>query len=457
MRASRIRTLVIASSIAIISLGTLGCSKANPTNVPGTDATTVPMPELRETVNADETKNVQDHQQRDTSATNRATGDVESVKPSRTVADVIESVEPSVVRVDVVTRSGNAFGSGFVVQSDGVVVTNFHVVEDALRAKVSFRNGETASVDGTLYIDSDRDIAILKVTVAGKVPSLGFAHSTPRKGEPVIAFGAPQGLSFSATDGIVSAIRTGDELSDLGKVALGTWIQTTAPISPGNSGGPLVNLDGDVVGANTSALIVGQNLNFAISANDIRDAMTKAEKATVAPLSPQRVFLSDLPEVNVRVHERWFSKHGHFPARLPIADGIFVDTAALVKVNRMVLSESLFTHPPANGDASVTYIIGKHDYNGFLSIVAVEDSVAGHPTSPLTFEVNGDGKRLWRSLPISRAGSPQVCQIAVSGISKLELRVSCAGRENYAWAIWGDPRLLKSMEPTGQGRNHTTQ
>jgi S1-C subfamily serine protease len=206
------------------------------------------------------------------------------------VADLIELAEPAVVRIDVTTRSGSGVGSGFVVSKEGLVVTNYHVIEGATGAVVRFRDGALSEVKGTLFIDPERDIAVIEINVAplGDVPVLAIAPKLPRKGDRVVALGAPKGLSFSVTEGMISGVRKGSDLvRDLGVQSgleddlPGTWIQTTTPISPGNSGGPLVNLRGEVVGANTFMLREAQNLNFAISASDISDAVQQARNATM--------------------------------------------------------------------------------------------------------------------------------------------------------------------------------
>ncbi len=199
------------------------------------------------------------------------------------LADLIEKIEPSIVRIDVVKGDGRGVGSGYVLMPDGIVATNYHVIAGANDATAVFKNGQTAKVLGTLLLDDKRDIAILKIDMQS-LPVLSLADVLPRQGDSVTAFGAPVGLSFSASDGIVSAVRHGDEISE-GDTLLGTWIQTTAPISPGNSGGPLVNRDGKVVAMNTMVLLIGQNLNFAISSLDVADALQKAKGQKVAALA----------------------------------------------------------------------------------------------------------------------------------------------------------------------------
>ena len=114
-----------------------------------------------------------------------------------------------------------------MVEADGTVVTNCHVIAGAREATAVFKNGDTAKVLGTLLIDQNRDIAIIKIDKQS-LPTVPLSDALPRQGDSVTAFGAPIGLSFSASDGIISAIRKGQELAE-GETLPGTWIQTTAP------------------------------------------------------------------------------------------------------------------------------------------------------------------------------------------------------------------------------------
>jgi S1-C subfamily serine protease len=208
----------------------------------------------------------------------------EGAAPS--VADLIAVVEPCVIRIDVKYGRGGCLGSGFLVSSDGIAVTNHHVMEGARSATATFSNGRVVSVTGALLLDKDRDIAVIRLQSGEPFAHLTVADQLPRKGEQVIALGAPVGLSFSVTEGIVSAIRDMEELKklhlDLEKA--GTWIQTSAQISGGNSGGPLVDRNGRVLGANTWAYLRGNDLNFAISCKDIRDALDRSRGLTAQPL-----------------------------------------------------------------------------------------------------------------------------------------------------------------------------
>lgn len=210
-----------------------------------------------------------------------------------TTPELIERAEPAVVRVDVTTEDGGGIGSGFLVDASGAVVTNFHVVEAAKSATVTFNNHKTVAVDGYLVADPKRDIAILKIDPqqGSKMP-LKLAGALPRKGERVVALGAPRGFDFTASEGIVSAVRKGNEIQTALKEMSGgvdvydlmsyapeaTWVQTTAAISPGNSGGPLLNAQAEVIGLNTWSQPQAQSMNFAISVLEIRTALEKLPK-----------------------------------------------------------------------------------------------------------------------------------------------------------------------------------
>ena len=189
-------------------------------------------------------------------------------------AELVKLVEPSVVRINALNEEDELewHGSGFVVDASGVVATNHHVVAGAHKCVAEFASGKSFDVKGFYLMDEKRDIALLQVDLpAGEYQALPLASSPPDKGEQVLAFGCPYGLDFSTTDGLVSAFRSADDLgSMLGAEVDGQWLQTSAPISPGNSGGPLVNMRGEVVGINSLVRTEGQNLNFAIAAQEVQ-------------------------------------------------------------------------------------------------------------------------------------------------------------------------------------------
>jgi S1-C subfamily serine protease len=206
------------------------------------------------------------------------------------LADLIEDVERCVVRLDAESAQGKICGSGFVVDESGTIITNYHVVEQVKTMSARFNDKSMLNIEGFKYLVPEKDLAVLQTAPPKRqLPFLRLAKKIPRKGEKVVAFGSPLGLSFSASEGIISGIRPAKELVDLGLEVSGTWIQMTTQISPGNSGGPLVTRRGDVAGVNTMTLTAGQNLNFAISCEDARLALDKAKGQTVTALSPDKL------------------------------------------------------------------------------------------------------------------------------------------------------------------------
>jgi putative serine protease PepD len=177
------------------------------------------------------------------------------------VAAVADDVLPSVVQIDVKSRTGSRFfggyvtsstGSGVIYRSDGYILTNRHVVEGADSIEVTFSNGDKASAT-LVGTTNDGDIGVIKVGRTGlKAATFGSAAGL-HVGDVAVAIGSPFGLEGTVTSGVVSALhRSIDEDSG---VTLGNVIQTDAPINPGNSGGALADASGAVIGINTA--IVG--------------------------------------------------------------------------------------------------------------------------------------------------------------------------------------------------------
>jgi serine protease Do len=173
------------------------------------------------------------------------------------------------------SRRSSALGSGFVISEDGLVVTNNHVIEQADQIEVEFFNGDTlaATVIGT---DPKTDIALLKVKTDEPLPFVSFGDSdTARVGDWVLAMGNPLGQGFSLSAGIVSARN---------RALSGTYddyIQTDAAINRGNSGGPLFNLDGEVVGVNTAILSPtggSIGIGFSMAANVVERVVDQLEQ-----------------------------------------------------------------------------------------------------------------------------------------------------------------------------------
>jgi tetratricopeptide (TPR) repeat protein len=176
--------------------------------------------------------------------------------------DLVRRVKPSVVSVLTYDAKDEPLisGSGFFVRP-GEVVTNLHVINGARRVEIHTLEGKgrTYPVAGTLAVDEEGDLALLKVELpAERSRPLSLSAALPEEGEQVFVIGNPLRLEGSVSDGIVSAVR---EVPDVGRV-----IQITAPVSHGNSGSPLFNMRGQVIGIVTVKVTNGQNINLALAA-----------------------------------------------------------------------------------------------------------------------------------------------------------------------------------------------
>jgi hypothetical protein len=185
-------------------------------------------------------------------------------RPVQSIPAIAKAANGAIVTIiTAVNDKPIAQGTGFLVRPDGVIVTNYHVIESGNVAIVKFPDGTVLPVDGVLAADKVRDLAIIKIH--GKTfRTLTLGNSDQiQVGEEVVAIGNPLSLESTVSNGIVSGMRTSNEKG-------GKFLQTTAPISPGSSGGPLFNMLGEVVGINTMYLEGGENLNFAIPVNDAK-------------------------------------------------------------------------------------------------------------------------------------------------------------------------------------------
>jgi serine protease Do len=194
----------------------------------------------------------------------------------RTPAELFKQLSPSVVSIAVKQKGGaEGGGTGFLIDREGVIATNHHVVEDAAAIRVKFMTGEKFTSIELLDDEVSLDLALLKIDYAaadaGAKPEaeplvLGDSDAA-QVGERVISIGNPLGLEHTLTDGLVSARRVLENRQ---------WIQMSAPVSPGNSGGPLFNMRGEVIGVTTAQLgffARGQNLNLAIPVNVLKGAI----------------------------------------------------------------------------------------------------------------------------------------------------------------------------------------
>jgi S1-C subfamily serine protease len=259
------------------------------------------------------------------------------------IVDAVEKVGPSVVRIDttkrVINPLGGLFGrgptiqqqqgqgSGFITRSDGVILTNAHVVDGASDVTVTLPDGRSFS-GKVLGADPLTDVAVVKV-VASKLPVASLGDSARvRPGEWAIAIGNPLGLDNTVTAGIISAIQRTNALGEGQRVP---YIQTDAAVNPGNSGGPLINDRGQVIGINTAIRQApGAGLSFAVPINVAR-------------------------QIAAQILERGYASHPYIGVRLQaitpqLAREInSTDACNLPEVNGVVVVDVMANSPAAKG------------------------------------------------------------------------------------------------------------
>jgi len=211
-----------------------------------------------------------------------------------TLEELAANATPAVVLLDVRTPTSSRQGSGFIVDPNGRILTNYHVVRDAKSVRVKLSSGDVYDEVEILAEDARRDIAVLQVP-GFDLPALPLGNSdSVRIGAAVVLIGSPLGLENTVSTGIVSGRRQEEEGYRL--------IQVSAPASPGSSGGAVLSATGDVVGIAASQLQAGQNLNFAVPINYARGLLDHL------PADPVRVLQSTTQDVEGSVAEKAASR-----------------------------------------------------------------------------------------------------------------------------------------------------
>jgi putative serine protease PepD len=215
-----------------------------------------------------------------TVATTAASSTASSSASTDSLAAVAAAVEPSIVTVTVDSASSESLGSGVVLSSTGLILTNNHVISSSGQVSVRLSTGKTVPAT-VVATDTTHDLALVQATgLTGLTPVTFASTSSVAVGDTVLAFGAPLGLSGTVTSGIVSAL---NRSVDTGTEKLTGLLQTDASINEGNSGGALVDTSGHVIGINVAIATASQQdtgsvgLGFAIPSSTVTAAVTALE------------------------------------------------------------------------------------------------------------------------------------------------------------------------------------
>ena len=319
-----------------------------------------------------------------------------SIVPAQTAPQIAEKALAATVYLEMQDSNGVplGFGSGFFV-GDNLIATNYHVIEGAARGSAKLVGRfSTYTIEGVTATDKTNDLALLKVTVSGINP-LPLGNSSDVKiGETIYVAGNPKGLEGTFSNGIISSRRDPYTKERL---------QMTAPISPGSSGGPVLNSKGEVIGVSFMTLVGGQNLNFAIPSRYLRELLTES--------TPAKPLAEGNRSISAETYFTWGNtKYDLGDYKGAIADfdtAIRINPDAAVYNNRGLAKGNLGQYFAAIADFDTTIRI-KPDYAGayynrgvaksdlgqyFAAIADYDTTIRLKPDEAITYLSRGNAKR----------------------------------------------------------------
>lgn len=212
------------------------------------------------------------------------------------IQNILPKIQDAVFTVYANLDDGISQGSGFFISTEGIGVTNYHVLDGANTARIVTRGGKEYAIARILDYDADMDLVKFKIEKPQSISfqSLRIQNVLPKKGSPVLSLSTPIGFEQTVSTGIVSALRSDD--------IHGAIIQITAPISHGSSGSPVLNMSGEVIGVATFGYEQGQSINFAVAANQI-NKLHKSLNITI-----EKMGRNPLETINVKNARRYFQQ-----------------------------------------------------------------------------------------------------------------------------------------------------
>ncbi|XP_070771806.1 serine protease HTRA1A-like isoform X3 [Enoplosus armatus] len=303
------------------------------------------------------------------------------------IADVVERIAPSVVHIELYRKMtyskrevAVASGSGFVVSEDGQIVTNAHVVANKHRVKVELKSGGT--YDAKIKdVDEKSDIALIKIEAPSKLPVLLLGRSSDlRPGEFVVAIGSPFSLQNTVTTGIVSTTQRGGRELGLRNSDM-DYIQTDAIINYGNSGGPLVNLDGEVIGINTLKVTAG--ISFAIPSDKIQQFLAESYDRQSRAAKKKYIGVR-MMTLTPTLAKELKTRHRDFPditsgayvmeviAKTPAATGGLKEHDVIISINGQRISSATDVSAAIKKDDTLRVVVRRGNEDAILTVVPME-------------------------------------------------------------------------------------